>query len=238
MAHLIRHWTYRYVKNGRRVPRDTPGAKRVKERARKWYGKGIPGLPPGKKVPLASDKTAAQQMLAELVRKTERGQAGLSDSITEAGQRELPIHLETFERHLRNKSRPTGEKQVKLLLTRLRTVFSGCGFTYPADVNADKVQDYLAERRRLLTSEGGISIQTSNFYLSALNQFCRWMCGTKPPRMGDNPFAGVARGNVKLDRRHDRRNLSTEELGRLLDATKEGSVVPSLLGPPIAIHVA
>jgi integrase len=231
MAHLVRPWIYRYVKDGKRVSKDTPGAKRVKERARKWYGQGIPGLPLKKRVPLASDKAAAQQMLARMIKEAEHGQAGLQDSITEAGKRELSIHLETFERHLSNKPRSTGEKQIKLLLTRLRNVFAGCGFTYPSDLNADKVQDYLAERRRLLTSEGGISIQTSNFYLSALNQFCRWMCGTKPPRLADNPFAGIARGNVKLDRRHDRRNLSTGELGKLLDTTRDSKrVFRSLTG--------
>jgi integrase len=220
MAHLIRPWITCYVLNGQRVPKGTPGAKKKKERARKWCGQGIPGLPPRKRVPLASDKTAAGQLLAEMVRKAERGEAGLWDSVREAAQLTLEQHLAGFERHLRNKPRSTSDKQIKLLGTRLRAVFAGCGFKFPADLNATKVLDYLHERRCLPAEEGGLSIQTSNFYLSALNQFCRWMCNTRPPRLADNPFAGVERGNVKLDRRHDRRHLAPGELSRLLDATK------------------
>jgi hypothetical protein len=46
MAHLVRPWIYRYLdKHGKRVPKGTKGARRVKERARKWYGAAIPGLP-------------------------------------------------------------------------------------------------------------------------------------------------------------------------------------------------
>ncbi len=45
-------------KQGRRVPKGTPGAKRVKERARKWYGCAIPGYPPKKRVPLCGNKEA------------------------------------------------------------------------------------------------------------------------------------------------------------------------------------
>ena len=37
--------------------------------------------------------------------------------------------------------------------------------------------------------------------------------------MAGNPMEGMERGNVKLDRRHDRRDLSDDELRRLYDAT-------------------
>src|SRR5690349_13911017 len=138
MAHLVRPWITYYVLNGQRVPKSTPGAKKKKERARKWYGQGIPGLPPRKRVPLASDKTAAGQLLAEMVRKAERGEAGLWDSVREAAQLTLDQHLAGFERHLRNKPRSTSDKQIRLLGTRLRAVFAGCGFKYPGDLNATK----------------------------------------------------------------------------------------------------
>ena len=79
MAHLIRPWVVEYRKavyldgtgrevakeaagarkGFRRVPKGTPGAKKVRYRAGKWYGQGIPGMPPKKRVPLCSDKRAA-----------------------------------------------------------------------------------------------------------------------------------------------------------------------------------
>jgi integrase len=67
----------------------------------------------------------------------------------------------------------------------------------------------------------GISMQTSNFYLQAIKQFCRWM--VRDRRMGDNPLALLEAGNVRVDRRHDRRELTAEELRRLLAVTRDGS---------------
>jgi integrase len=221
MAHLVRPWITTYVLDGKRVPPGTPGARRKKRRARKWYGCGIPGYPSRKRVPLASDKTAAQQLLAQLVRRAERGEADLHDSVTSARKVPLAQHLDDFVQHLRNKPKAPSDKQVRLLLSRLRAVFSGCAFVYPSDLSAERALDYLADRRRLPVEEGGLSIQTSNFYLGTLSQFCRWMASAKPPRLKDNPFIGIEKGNVDLDRRHDRRNLTALELGELLDATRQ-----------------
>lgn len=80
MAYLVRptKTEYRDVASSR-VPKGTPGAKRVTVRASKWYGRGIPGLPPKKRVPLATDKTAARRMLADLVARAEQGQTTLPD---------------------------------------------------------------------------------------------------------------------------------------------------------------
>ncbi|MHB1524620.1 MAG: tyrosine-type recombinase/integrase [Candidatus Dormibacteria bacterium] len=61
-------------------------------------------------------------------------------------------------------------------------------------------------------------MQTTNFYLQAIKQFCRWM--VKDRRMADNPLAHLSGGNVRLDRRHDRRELTEEELRSLLSATR------------------
>ena len=221
MAHLIRPWQVRYVdRQGKRCPKDAPGAKRVRERARKWYGCAVPGYSTGKRVPLASDKNVARQMLAELVRRGERGEAGLRDRVADARTVPLSNHLDGFERHLRalagTKGRP-GEKQIRLVLTRLRKTFDACGFAGPDALDAAAVRDYLADRRTLPTDRGGLSIQTANFYLSALSQFCRWMVREK--RLAENPFADAERGNPDLDPRHRRRNLEPAELERVLAAT-------------------
>jgi hypothetical protein len=126
MAHLIRPWTYRYLDaEGRRVPKGTPGARRVKERARKWYGAKIPGMPKGKRVPLASDKRAAQQMLAERVRKAERKAAGLTDPFEEHRARPLTDHAEDFARYLADKG--DGEDHVTRTRRRCLAVLEGLG---------------------------------------------------------------------------------------------------------------
>jgi len=68
----------------------------------------------------------------------------------------------------------------------------------------------------------GPGIQTSNFYLAAVKQFCRWL--VKDRRMGDNPLAHLSGGNVRLDRRHDRRALPLEELREVLEAARTNPV--------------
>jgi integrase len=65
----------------------------------------------------------------------------------------------------------------------------------------------------------GVSVQTTNDYLSALKSFGRWL--VKDRRLGDNPFAHLDGGNAKLDRRHDRRELEVDELRALLAAARD-----------------
>ena len=98
IAHLTRIHQVRYLdRNGRRVPKGTKGARKVKEKSAKWYGCGIPGR--GKRpVPLATDKEAAQRMLSDLVRSAERGEAKMLDRT--AAARLLSEHLDDFEGEL------------------------------------------------------------------------------------------------------------------------------------------
>jgi integrase len=103
-------------------------------------------------------------------------------------------------------------------LQRVRDAYEGCEFVFPRDIDVGKVEAYLADRRRKPRREGGLSVQTSNFYLAAVSQFCRWM--VKRRRMAENPMLEARRGNVKLDRRHDRRDLKPEELSHLLDVVR------------------
>jgi integrase len=226
MAHLLRPWQVRYVDaEGRRVPKGTPKAKKVRQRARKWYGAGIPGKdaegkPYGtRRIALASDKAVARQMLADLVRRSERREVGFEDKTTEAASTPLADHLADFESWMRSRSGDVSEKQVQQTLHRVRTVFDACSFQFPGDIDADDVAEYLADRRRLPRRSGGLSIQTSNHYATAVSTFCRWMCEPRRRRMSGNPMEGMERGNVKLDRRHDRRALMDDELARLYAAT-------------------
>jgi excisionase family DNA binding protein len=63
----------------------------------------------------------------------------------------------------------------------------------------------------------GHSTQTANYYLGAVKRFCRWM--VRDRRMAENPVEHLQGGNADLDRRHQRRDLAPDELGRLLDVT-------------------
>jgi integrase len=67
----------------------------------------------------------------------------------------------------------------------------------------------------------GMSIKTANLMLDAIKAFCAWMVLDR--RMSDNPLAHLAGGNVRTDRRRDRRTLSPEELRKILDAAQSST---------------
>lgn len=56
-----------------------------------------------RRVPLATDKSAAQAMLNEHVKKAERRTAGLIDRFDDDRKRPISEYLEDFEKHLRAK---------------------------------------------------------------------------------------------------------------------------------------
>jgi integrase/recombinase XerD len=150
-------------------------------------------------------------------------------------------HLDDFHAGLLAKG--DTPEHADLLRGRIRQILNDCRFAYLSDVSASALQTYLAERRRIgaradATSvvessdqkdrRKGIGAQTSNFYLSAFKQFCRWM--VRDRRASHNPVDFLDGVNVKLDRRHDRRNLTADELSKLLRATATGPVRHKLGG--------
>ncbi len=109
---------------------------------------------------------------------------------------------------------------VELVTARARRIIDGCGFRYYSDISASMVLSFLADLRADTPKKRGISAQTSNFYLTAIKQFCKWM--SKDRRATESPVAHLDKLNVKTDRRHDRRALTVDELLSLLDATRNG----------------
>jgi len=74
--------------------------KPVKTKSRKWWGRFKDEHGVERRVPLAVDKAAAQSMLNELVRKTERRAAGLIDRFDEHRQRPVADHEVTRKESL------------------------------------------------------------------------------------------------------------------------------------------
>jgi integrase len=236
-----------------------------------WYG-----TVDGEQVPLCTNKTAAELMLAELVKKAEMGRQGISDPYEDHRLKPLAEHLADY--HLELEARGNSPRYVALVVSRLSDLLSGCGFRLIPDLSAGRVMEWLADLRRhgrplpplppgqewfapreaarllgvggasiraavsrhRLAAEGqgpsrrypratvealreravrGASAQTSNYYLSHLKSFCRWL--VRERRMGQSPVAHLQPGNERTDRRHDRRELDADELRRLLTATQD-----------------
>src|SRR5262245_41730454 len=132
----------RFVKS-RKVPAGTPGAKKVTKKSSKWYGR-VPGST--KPVPLSTNKVAAQQLLAALVRKAELGRAGLNDPFEGHRQRPLLEHLADYRREL--ESRGNAPRYTDLVISRLEDLVEGCGFCFTSDLSASRIMDWLADLRR------------------------------------------------------------------------------------------
>jgi len=194
---------------------------RVKTKSKKWWGRFRDESGVEKRVPLAADKTAAQAMLNELVKKMERRAAGVVDRYDEHRRQSISVHLLEFEKHLRAKR--VSDEQVRLVIYRARQIITGCKVKISSDITSSRVQAFLADLRK-----NGSSIQTSNHYLRAIKQFTRWL--VKDRRSGEDSLAFVAMLNIATDRRHDRRPLTEEQLGLLMNAAKSGRVINRMKG--------
>jgi integrase len=111
-----------------------------------------------------------------------------------------------------------------MVVSRAKRLITDCGFARYSDTDASAVQRYLADKRK-----GGMSMQTSNFYLQSIMQLCRWM--VRQRRTTDNPLIHLSMLNVKADRRHDRRALTLDEIGWLLTTTENGPIRRHMTGP-------
>src|SRR5262249_2226828 len=94
-------------------------------------------------------------------------------------------------------------------------VLNGTGTRFPAEIDANKVECWLAELRR----ETGVGISTSNHYLTSVKGFTRWLTKTRPPRWPSDPLACLSKLNAETDIRRQRRDLAVDEAVRLLEAT-------------------
>lgn len=234
-----------------------------------WYG-----TIDGNAVKLTTSKAASEVMLADLLRKRALGQAGMLDPHAEHADRPLEDHLQDFRLHL--ESRGGGSRYIEMVLSRLTSLFDGCGWQSLTDLDADQALAWLQGRRSpgkpaplppgrdwytieeigdLLgirpasvaplirrhhlpgTGQGrarrfprstveallerrnpGSCAGTTNQYLTHLKGFSKWLVrGRKIPQ---DPFQYLGRLNEDADQRHARRELSVDELRRLLEATR------------------
>ncbi len=163
-----------------------------------------------KRVRLSPNREAAAVMLADLLKKIENEKAGVRDPFADQYKRPLSAHLDDWKASLKASGR--SDEYIALKLTRVRAAFEGCGFVFIPELSADRLEAFLHKLR----TEQGRSIQTTNDWLQAVRQFCRWLVANG--RTDRDPFARLKAGNVKLDPRRRRGEFTPEEIGKLLSA--------------------
>ena len=237
MANLYKPRLTRYVDaDGHRVSarraKDSqgkllPGVRMKRERAKKWYGKYRDHNHDLQRVPLCTDKSAAQTMLNELVIKAERRRAGLADRFEEHYKIPFAEHLAAYRRHLEAKG--DSPDYIVETIHYVELVAAGCRFQRLKYLAAEPVAGWL-----LSLKATGRSHRTVNAYLTACKSFCNWL--VRDRRMPDNPLAHLSALNTQIDVRVERRNLPIEQFTRLVQAARRSErTFRRLAGPDRAM---
>lgn len=124
--------------------------------------------------------------------------------------RTLTNHIADFLASVERKQR--NWKTIDRLKTDLTRMLSACRWTFPADIEAARLEKYLDDMTR-----DGSSARTRNYSLTTIKQFIRWMI--EENRMQSDPIRRVKPLNAQLDRRRTRRALDIGEQRRLIAST-------------------
>ena len=212
MAGTYRPTIIRYLNaQGQRVPKGTPGAKRVREKSKTFWGRCADANGNVRPVALCDDTDGAETMLAEMKQRAKREARGDIDPFEDHRKRPLAEHLVDFEAALLAKE--ATDKQAQQVASRCRKIIKACRFEKLADLSPSAVANYLRERR-----QGGLGTATSNGYLSGIKSFANWL--VKDRRLASNPLTHLAKLNDRVDIRHERRASSSIDLGLLISAAE------------------
>jgi integrase len=205
---------------------DPASGERVKKLSRKWWGQFYDANGRLRRHPLATDKTAAQSMLSDLVKQAEREAAGLVDVTEEQRKRPLKQHLDDYKRHLQNKG--VTPKQLQTVISQTEKMAAAAKWKFIGDISASGAMNFLGDLK-----QQGRSAQTRNHYLKSSKSFSAWL--VRDRRTPTDPLMHLSRQNVAVDRRHDRRALSPEEFAALIEAARSGPPIEGIAGPDRAM---
>src|SRR5262245_60436948 len=119
---------------GKRVTKDTPGARKSSRPSKKWYGRYTDGTGRPMRVPLSENKETSRRMLAKIAGDAQLAGVGIADPFAEHRGRSLLEHLEDFRRYLEAKGNTT--EYVAKTCSRIRAVIEGCRFGTVDDLDA------------------------------------------------------------------------------------------------------
>ncbi len=202
----------------------TPCGTKYREESRKWYIQYRDANGERQRVPGYTDKDATLQFAAELERKAEHIQSGLSDPHEKGKLLPLKDHLKEFRADLLAKANST--KHVEQTCNRIERALEGCEFERWIDIVASKLVTWLGDEREA----GRMAIKTSNYYLAAVKQFCTWLEDDGKVPKGKNPVEHLSALNADTDVRWERRGIGPDEFARLVAAAEAGPEVQRMSG--------
>ena len=161
------------------------------------------------------NEDAARRVLGELERRAELVKAGVlstaEDAIADHQPTPLEAHFAAYRAHQQAKG--VVPRRVLDVQSQLRRMTRDCSFVRLVDLDAERLERWLADQQR-----EGMGAGTRNEYRGAFVGFCNWCLKTK--RLTVNPFTQVPKADVKADRRRHRRAMTEAELVRLLTVAR------------------
>ena len=172
-----------------------------------------------------SDKGATEQLARKVEADVMLRKKGVIDAKDEKyaleGRRLLTKHIADWKADM--EARSVTAKHVGLASNRVTRLMKSAGCEYYKDIAPENIQAALGKYRA-----DGKSAKTLNDILASAKQFCYWMRANK--RAQENPIDSMKAVNTKVDRRHDRRALTDDELIKLFDAAERGKTVQYVEG--------
>jgi len=198
-----------------------------------------------------TDKGVTQRIANDLENKVALRKQGLLDCKAEAYRdhenKPLSVHFAAWQESLETKGNTT--KHVELSTVRVHRIAALIMGAKLAEIEPDRkhgsrvadlsrwldkahLSDLMSERVDKALADllaGGRSLGTCDSYRIAVRSFSKWCYDTKRTR--EDEIRGIRTFNDNLDRRHDRRTISLEELRRLIEVTERGMSFRGITGP-------
>jgi integrase len=176
MPSLFRSKTVAYRDGeGRKVPRGTPGARKVTIVSKSWYGRYKDASGETKTVPLCPDRRASKEMLAKLVSDARTRQLYPEPPVSDQERRHreqgaitLDQHLQDFRAFLVHKG--NSDRHADQTAGRARRVIHRCGFTLIKDIDASCVQELLSALQRSAREVPALPAEKKTFTSTELSQ--------------------------------------------------------------------
>lgn len=170
------------------------------------------------------DEQAARKKLADILAEKEKLRVGFITprqvETAEHGKRLITEHIDDYLAHLKTKrvrGRKVSAHYRRNVEGRLRRLVSECRITKLAEITTEAVNRWLDG-----AEDANMAASTRNEYLASITAFCNWL--VREGRLVANPLVSMQKADRSADRRHLRRALTIEEVGRLLHAAAKRPV--------------
>ncbi|MDO4588008.1 MAG: hypothetical protein Q4C95_12045 [Planctomycetia bacterium] len=168
---------------------DPTTRKRVASKSKKWYGRYRNADGTEHRVPLATDKRLAQQMLNDILAKIERQKAGLDVEEIAHLRKVLSEHIDDFEQHLRAKN--DKPRHIRETINMIKCVAREQKWRDLRDVKASRLEAFLNK----LWNVKHLSISRGNHYIRTLKTFGHWL--VDDDRLLKHPFISSRLSTLK-----------------------------------------